>query len=123
MASRTRLALASFLLAAVAGLYVAFAPLMTRCTFSSDGRAEPCTDLSLFETDGAWILVMVLVPIVIALVPLLVGRRPVTVVSAVLLWAICVIGILSVAVLFVPAAIAMTISATRRDPVPTSTIA
>ena len=60
------------------------------------------------------------VPVVVAFVPVVVRRRRPRVVSAVLLWATCVLaGTSFVGVLLVPAAILMTVAASRHDePVP-----
>jgi hypothetical protein len=115
MTSRRRFALASFLLAAPAGLFVAFAPLGTTCTVQPGGRGR-CFGTSIFETDGAWILVLVSVPIVLTLMPVLVRHRAAAIVSTVLLWAYCLVGIASLGLFFVPSAVLMTIAATRPDP-------
>ena len=60
------------------------------------------------------------VPVVVALVPVAIRHRRARIVSAVLLWATCVLaGTSFVGVLIVPAAILMTVAASRHDePVP-----
>ena len=55
-----------------------------------------------------------LASVLVAFVPVLVHRRSARVVSAVLLWVGCVVGMLSVGMFFVPAAILMTIAASHR---------
>jgi hypothetical protein len=120
MTSRRRFALASFLLAVAAGLFVAFAPLGQRCSVSGtpgqpSGR-ERCISESVFQHDGAWVLFLVSVPIVLTLVPVLVRHRAAAIVSAVLLWACCIVGIASLGLFFVPSAVLMTIAAARPDP-------
>jgi hypothetical protein len=122
MVSRVRSAIVAFLLAVLGGLVAAFGPLGRQCVVQAVPGEPPsqerCSSVSVFETDGAWVLVVVSVPIVIALVPVLVRRRAAAIVSAVLLWGCCIVGAFSVGMFFVPAAVAMTIAATRRDPVP-----
>lgn len=124
MASRTRFATAAFLLALLGGLVAAFAPLGRTCKVSAiPGQLagqERCSGTSIFEVDGAWVLVVVTVPILISLVPVLVRHRAAAIISAILLWACCVVGLFSVGMFFVPSAVLMTIAATRRDPVPAS---
>lgn len=120
MTSRRRFALASFLLAVTAGLFVAFAPLGRRCSASGTpglpSGQERCISESIFQHDGAWILVLVSVPIVLTLVPVLVRHRAAAIVSTVLLWACCLVGIVSLGLFFVPSAVLMTIAATRLAP-------
>jgi hypothetical protein len=124
MSSRARFTQAAFLAAVLGGLVAAFAPLGRICVVSAIPGQPPtqerCSGVSIFETDGSWVLVVVTVPIVIALIPVLVRHRAAAIVSAVLLWACCVVGLFSVGMFFVPAAVLMTVAAARRDPVPTS---
>ena len=72
----------------------------------------------MFQVNGAWVLVVVSVPVLVALIPVLVRHRRARIVSAVLLWFGCVLGMLSVGMFFVPAAILMTIAASRGEPAP-----
>jgi hypothetical protein len=62
--------------------------------------------------------VVVSVPVLVALFPVLVRHRAARIVSAVLLWMGCVVGMWSVGVFFLPAAIVMTVAAARREPAP-----
>jgi hypothetical protein len=48
-------------------------------------------------------------------VPLLLRRRIVRGVSAILLWICCVVGLASVGLYLIPAAVLMTVAATRRE--------
>lgn len=73
---------------------------------------------SIFEVVGAWVLVVVSVPVLVSLLPAIVRRRAGTAVSAVLLWACCIVGIFSVGLFFVPAAALMTVAAVLHDPQP-----
>ena len=119
MTSPKRFAVASFLAAVLAALFTAFAPLGTTCSSSGTpgGPAgeEVCRNVSIFQHDGSWVLVVVSVPVLFALVPVLLRRRAARVVAAVLLWAFCVVGLASVGLFFVPAATLMTIAAIKHD--------
>ncbi len=116
-----RLTLAAFLVAAVGALIAAFAPTgtLSESTGSSNGTfTTHSSSVSMFQVNGAWVLVVVAVPVLVALVPVLVHHRAARIVSAVLLWIGCVLGMLSVGMFFVPAAILMTIAASQGEPVP-----
>ena len=110
-----RSALASFGAAVLAALVVIFAPLYGTCESGSG-----CGGASSLSVNGTWILVVVSVPVVLAIVPTLRRHPTVRAVSAVLLWACCVIGLMSVGLFFIPSAVLMTISASQREPVPMS---
>lgn len=116
-----RLTAAAFLLAVIGALIAAFAPLGGVMEGSGSPGGAIVTrshNVSLFQTDGAWVLVVVSVPVLVALVPVLVRHRAARIVSAVLLWMGCVVGMWSVGVFFLPAAIVMTVAAARREPAP-----
>jgi hypothetical protein len=70
------------------------------------------------QVNGAWVLVVVSVPVLVAIVPVLVRHRRARVVSAVMLWLGCVVGMWSVGLFFVPAAILMSIAASRTEQAP-----
>lgn len=118
----------AFAVAVVGALVAAFAPLGRECSSTaipSLGSGTPvpaveevCRGVSTFSVDGSWVLVVVSVPVVIALVPGLWHRRWVRICSAVLLWVCCVVGLLSIGIFFVPAAVLMTISASIGDRAP-----
>jgi hypothetical protein len=119
---KTRLLAASAFVLAVIGAFVAaFAPTggVTEGSGSPGGVIVTRSyNVSTFQADGAWVLVVVPVPVLVALVPFLVRHRAARVVSAVLLWVGCIVGSLSVGMFFVPAAIVMTVAASRREPAP-----
>ena len=104
---------AAFMAATLGALVAAFAPTYSGCATTPSG-GEVCGHETSFAVNGAWVLVVVSVPVLVAFVPVLVRRRPARIVSAVLLWIGCVLGALSVGMFFVPAAILMTVAATRR---------
>jgi hypothetical protein len=114
------LAAVACLLTVVGALVAAFAPLGSATEISgSPGKTTVThTSPSLFQTEGAWILIVVSVPVLMALVPMVARHRRARTASAVLLWIGCVVGMLSIGMFFVPAAIAMTVAATRREPDP-----
>jgi hypothetical protein len=118
-----RVIVAAFVLAVVGALVVAFAPHGTTCRVTIPGGVSHCSGTSTFSVDGAWVLVVVTVPVLVALVPLLVQRRPATIASTVLLWIGCILGMLSVGIFLLPSAILMTVAAARRDPDPLPPVA
>jgi hypothetical protein len=114
--------LASFIVATVAALVVAFAPLGTACSFSATPGGPPgeevCRHVSIFSNDGSWVLVVVAVPVLIALIPVLLRHRVARVVAAAFLWVFSIVGLMSVGLFFVPAAVLMTLAAAQRGQVP-----
>jgi len=123
-----RLAVGAFMAALLGALVAAFAPLGQTCSSTatvpalgslggSPAVGDVCHAVSTFSVDGAWVLVVVSVPVLVTLLPMLVRRRSARIVSAVLLWIGCVLGALSVGIFFVPAAILMTIAASQRPSV------
>ena len=111
-----RVVVAAFVLAVVGALAAAFAPLGTTCGATAPGGVSHCSGTSTFSVDGAWVLVVVSVPVLVALVPVLVRRRAAIIASTVLLWIGCILGMLSIGIFFLPSAILMTVAASRRDP-------
>jgi hypothetical protein len=113
--------LAAFLVAGLGALVAAFAPTgRVEESFGSSSGAfvTRSYSVSMFQENGAWVLVVMSVPLLVALIPVLVRHHRARVVSAVLLWIGCVVGMWSVGMFFVPAAIVMTVAATRREPAP-----
>jgi hypothetical protein len=108
-----RFSLLAFAAAVAGALIVLFAPLYTSC-----GSVTACHGDSALTVNGRWILVVVSVPVALALVPVLIQYSVARAIAAAMLWIGCVVALLSVGIFFVPAAILMTIAATRRDPVP-----
>ncbi|HUL86104.1 MAG TPA: hypothetical protein VLX89_11405, partial [Actinomycetota bacterium] len=89
----------SLVAAAVAAIVAAFAPLgeAMETSMSSGGSTVTRTyGVSTFQTDGAWVLVVVSVPVLLTILPNVVPRRGARIVSAVLLWICCVIGAASI---------------------------
>jgi hypothetical protein len=115
-----RSAVVAFLLAVIGALVSAFAPTGHVMGSSASPGGMSVTrsyNVSMFQINGAWILAVVSVPVLVALIPILVPHRAARIVSAVLLWTGCVVGMWSVGMFFVPAAIVMTVAAARREPV------
>jgi hypothetical protein len=100
--------------ALAAALFAAFGPTYESCEMTS------CRRESAVSVNGWWVLIVVALPVVVALASLVLDRRPVRIVAAVLLWAFSIITGFSVGLFFMPAALAMTIAAARSDPVPTA---
>jgi hypothetical protein len=116
-----RFTVAAFVLAVLGAFVAAFAPTgqVVESTGTSGGSfVTRSYNVSMFQTNGAWVLMVVSVPVLAALVPVLIPHRTARIASAVLLWIGCVVGMLSVGLFFVPAAIVMTVAATQNDPAP-----
>lgn len=111
-----RFALASFIVAVLGAAVAAFGPVVRSCV--SAGGPERCVGKSSFEVDGAWVLVVVAVPVLLTLLPLLLWHRVTVVVSALLLWTLCVLGLASIGLFFVPAAVLLTVTAAMLDSQP-----
>lgn len=115
-----RLAIAAFLAAVSGALVAAFAPtgqVVEAYGSAAGAYTSRSYSVSMFQTNGAWVLVVVSVPVLLSLLPVLVPRRPAYLVSTVLLAAGCLAGAMSVGLFFLPAVILMAI-ATSRLPVP-----
>ena len=109
-----RFTLGALLLTVMGALVAAFAPTGHVMEGSGSPGGVIVTrsyGVSMFQTNGAWVLVVVSVPVLVALVPVLVRYRAARILSAVLLWIGCVVGMWSIGIFFVPAAIAMTVAA------------
>jgi hypothetical protein len=114
-----RWAVAAFVAAVVGALVASFAPLGRSCTIGpSPDAGEACRRVSTFSEEGAWVLVVVSVPVLVALMAVVVHRRSARVASAVLLWVGCIMGLASVGIFFAPAAIIMTVAAAVAPPPP-----
>ncbi len=113
MATSSGVAKAAFGAALIAALFAALGPTYRTCQ-GVDG-ATRCGSATGLSVNGPWILIVVSVPVVLTLIPVLVHRRAARIVSAVLLWIGCLLGMLSVGIFFLPAAILMTIAAAKRD--------
>jgi len=109
--------MSAFVAAVLGALVAAFAPTYSGCWMTTPSGGVVCGHQTGFAVNGAWILIVVSVPVLVAFVPVLVRRRPARAVSAVLLWIGCVVGMWSVGMFFVPAAILMTIAAQRSSAV------
>ena len=112
----TRFLIAASVAAVTGALIAAFAPLGRTCGTVLPGDQTSCRGTSTFSVDGWWVVVVVSVPVVLSLFPLLAQRRSARIASAMLLWVFCVIGMWSVGLFFVPAAILVTASTARRGP-------
>jgi hypothetical protein len=104
---------AAFVAALTGALLASFGPTYTSC-FSDTGGTS-CGSATGFEVNGWWILFVASIPVAIAMIAVLHPTKRATVVSAVLLWACCVIALFSLGMFFVPAAILMTVAASLRE--------
>lgn len=112
-----RLAVSSLVATIVGALVAVFAPLgqVTEYLDGPGGGETRSYSVSLLSSEGPRILVVVAVPILIALAGALIPVRVARIVSTVLLWACCVLGLWSIGIFFVPAAALMTAAAAVSD--------
>ena len=118
---RPRAALFGLLWTLVAGAVLAFAPFgeSATTTTASDGTSTVATTTreSLLEHEGASVLVVLAVPVVLTLggwVAARRGWRPGVVASAIVLTVGVVLALLSVGFFYLPATVAMVVAATGR---------
>lgn len=103
----------AFAAAVVAALVASFAPLGRTCEATPSGSELRCWGTSSFSVDGWWVVVVASVPVALSAVAALARSRAAWVIAAALLWGFCALGIASVGLFFVPAAILMTVAAVR----------
>ena len=116
-----RFAFASFLAASVAALILAFAPTIQQEHGSTDAGGSTIvtsSSTSLISSEGVSVLLILAIPVLITLMPVLVSRRGVRIGAAVLLLVLCVLGLASIGLFFVPAVVLMTVAASMHDPRP-----
>lgn len=114
-----RFSIAAFLAAVIGALLAAFVPTGRVMEGSGAPGGVIVTrtySVSMFQTNGAWLLFVASVPVLLTLVPILVRNRVVKVVSTVLLWVGCILGMFSVGMFFIPAAILMTFALRTSTP-------
>jgi hypothetical protein len=117
------LATASFVWAAGVGIWLATWPCFYSGTSSvaTASSTDPTNVLgqtqstcsSLIAVNGKWVLFLLAVPIVITAIGLLgalKGRRWLTLGPAVLLFALCVVGLMSIGMAYIPAALALIVA-------------
>jgi len=97
--------LIAVVLAVAAGVYMLFAPTYQTATSDSAGNSSTGT-ATILETSGAWAIVLALIPIAIALAPLVVpprARRWVTIAAVVLFAGWTIVGVWTIGGFYVPA--------------------
>ena len=72
--------------------------------------------LTLIEQNGSWVLIPILLPVLVAAVPLAFPRRRMRIISSMLLGAFVVVSGLAVGSCYLAAAGAMVVAATRKNP-------
>ena len=126
----TILAWAAHALAWVAGLWFVFGPVYQGVSVMATLPGEPAGEtarhtVTLLEANGLWVLWLLLVPILLSGVALLVivFTRNGQARHSTLLWTptlallvFCVVGILSIGLFYVPAALALLVAAITRLP-------
>lgn len=102
--------------AIVAAIVASFAPLGRTCEVTLPGGEARCWGTSIFSVDGWWVVAVASVPVGLSAVAALARSRAAWILIAALLWGFCTLGIASIGLLFVPAAILMTVTAVRGGP-------
>jgi hypothetical protein len=95
----------SLALAIAAAIFVLSFPFY----YSLDGS------LTLIGANGSWVLIPILLPVVVAALPLALYSRAMRVISAVLLGAFVLLSGFTIGLCYLPAAVAMAMAATRRN--------
>jgi len=121
-----RATIAAIALALAAAAALLFVPFGTICTAEArpvgEPQAEPVCEPgpTLMATEGPGVIGLLAIPAIHAAVPVAAGRRrpaqPLRAVSALLLTAFSIVGIFSVGLFFVPAALAMVMAASLDVP-------
>jgi hypothetical protein len=96
-----RLTLLSLALAIAAAVFLLAYP-----AYSGLGGVRG-TRATLLEVNGEWALVPVLLPVVVALVPVMFPHRVIRIIAAVVLGGFTALGAFSIGLLYLPAALAM----------------
>jgi hypothetical protein len=105
----TRLAAVSFGLATVAATFLLGGPVYS----GFDG--ERATHKTLLEVNGRRVFVPVMIPVLISIVPLILSRRAVRIIAAVVMGALVFISGFSISMFYLPAEIAMVLAASVED--------
>jgi hypothetical protein len=100
-----RLTLVSFVLAIAAAVFLLGYP-----AYSGFNNGRPTT-ATLLEVNGQWAIVPVLLPVVVALVPVIFPHRVIRIIAAVILGAFAAIAGFSIGLFYIPAALAMVAAA------------
>jgi hypothetical protein len=74
----------------------------------SDNRPARAT---LLEVNGQWAMVPILLPVVLALVPVMFPHRAIRIIAAVVLGGFTALGAFSIGLFYLPAALAMAVAA------------
>jgi hypothetical protein len=71
--------------------------------------------LTLIEANGSWVLIPILLPVVVAAVPLAFHSRMLRVISSVLLGAFVLISGFTIGLCYLPATVAMVVATSRKN--------
>jgi hypothetical protein len=109
VAVKARLTAISFGLAAVAAVFLMVWPVYS----GFDGRRT--THGTLLEVNGAWVIIPVMVPVVVAFLPVMFRKQAVRIVAAIIMLGFTVIGGFSIGLFYRPASIMMLLAACVDD--------
>jgi hypothetical protein len=111
-------AVVAIVLATVAGVWLVVWPCLYTGVTSSPRGDDVHTCSSLIAENGAWVLALLAVPVVVTVLGFfaVVGRfRAVTWALALLLFALCILAAFSIGLFYLPSAIALIVAAARHD--------
>ena len=106
---RTRLTAVSFGLAAAAAVFLLVGPVYS----GFDG--ERSTHKTLMEVNGVWAVIPVMIPVLIATVPLIFRKQAVRVIAAILMGAFALVSGFSIGLFYLPAGVFMVLAACVGD--------
>jgi hypothetical protein len=106
---KARLTAISFGLAAVAAVFLILWPVYS----GFDGRRT--THATLLEVNGAWVIVPVLLPVLVAFLPVLFRKQAVRIVAAITLLVFAIISGFSIGLFYLPSGIILLFAACVED--------
>ena len=106
---KARLTAISFGFAAVAAIVLFVVPVYSGFTDSQPVRA------TLIEINGKWVIVPVILPVVIAVVPLVFRKQVLRIIATVIMLGFTIISGFSIGLLYLPAAMMMLLAACVAD--------
>jgi formate-dependent nitrite reductase membrane component NrfD len=106
---RIRLSAISFAIAAAAAVFLLVYPVYS----GFDG--ERPTHSTLLRVNGAWVIVPVMFPVVVAMMPLLIRKQAARIVATVVMGAFVLISGFSIGMFYLPASVLMLLAACVED--------
>jgi hypothetical protein len=106
---KARLTAVSFWLAMAPAIFLLVWPVYS----GFDGRGT--THATLLQVNGAWVIIPVTFPVVIAMLPVLFRKQAVRIIATIMMWGFTIISGFSIGLFYLPAAIMMLLAACVAD--------